>query len=407
MTRQIKTELSYPERLDIPQVTLAEAKEQILMSIELKQKRGAIVLVGESGLGKTQIFGQIAREIGYNLRVIHTAHWGLMGSGIPRKAEGDFFDVAIPSSFPKPGEKCILLFDELNRGLKHAIDQFFSLLEDGRMFNYTLPEDCIVAGTMNPDTENYSVTNIENEAAIRRRLKLLYVLPEFSGWYNHAKSNEFHANTKGPARGKACHPHILEYFKAHPRLLYDGKARDAGKQYICPATVETISEDAYNAESQKIALDSDFVRLRMAASIGNTETTQLIEFLRDSSAMLNATDILNGYKKKAQKAIQSLKGEDNEKLANLCQDIVSSMFADQPDPVKTADCLLRFWKDVPAQLSNSMMEQFQSVAAISHAEKYLTEVMAALADHDDWVELLLRKDTVHQEMDAEVNGSRR
>ena len=125
-TEKEQTELSYPERMDIPQVTLAEAKKQILLSLRSKQRRGCFILVGESGLGKTQIFNQIQKEENYNIHPIHTAHWGLMGSGIPRKAEGGFFDVAVPSIFPKEGEKAILLFDELNQGLKHAISMFNS-----------------------------------------------------------------------------------------------------------------------------------------------------------------------------------------------------------------------------------------------------------------------------------------
>ena len=102
MATKNQNELSYAERLDIPQVTLAEAKEQILMSIEFKQRRGCFILVWEAGLGKTQIFTQIAREVGYRLQPIHSAQYNLMGACIPRKAEGEFFDIAVPSMFPKP-----------------------------------------------------------------------------------------------------------------------------------------------------------------------------------------------------------------------------------------------------------------------------------------------------------------
>ncbi len=400
-TTKKENQLSYAERMDIPQVTLTEAKEQILLSLKSKQRRGCIVLVGESGLGKTQIFGQICKELGYELNPIHTAHWGLMGSGIPRKAEGEFFDVAVPSIFPKQGEKSILLFDELNRGLKHAIAQFFTLLEDGTMFNYTLPEDCIVVGTMNPDTAAYAVTNIENEAAIRRRVKFLYVVPEFTGWYHHAKTENFHGNTAGPAKDKCCHEDILGYFKANPKLLYDDKARDQGKQYICPATVETISEDAYNMAADRIPLTGPFARVRFAASIGVTGTTQLIEYIKDSAVMIGATDILSGYTVKAQKGIKSLvKSEQHEKLTDLCENVLALLFADKPTVKQTAPCFLNFCKDLPHEISANMVFQMAETAKQANAHTYLIELMEDLQLYKDWIDFQLRLDNNHRKVEA-------
>ena len=400
-----KTDLSYPERLDIPQVTLSEARDQILLSLKSKQRRGCIVLVGESGLGKTQIFSQICKELEYNLNPIHTAHWGLMGSGIPRKAEGDFFDVAVPSVFPKPGEKSILLFDELNRGLKHAIAQFFTLLEDGSMFNYRLPEDCLVVGTMNPDTAAYAVTNIENEAAIRRRVKFLYVIPEFTGWYNHAKTEKFHAGTAGPAQDKPCHPQILEYFKANPKLLYDDKARDQGKQYICPATVETISEDAYNMEADNISTHGSYARIRYSSSIGLTGTAQLIEHIKDSSVMLGATDILNGYTKKAQKAVKQLaKNGQQEKLADLCENVLSLLFAEKPDVRATVVSFLGFCGDLPPELTTNMLFQMNETAKQAGASTYLVALMEELQKFDVWTDMQLAIDTNHRKIDEGIRS---
>ncbi len=399
-TDKKKTELSYPERMDIPQVTLAEAKAQILLSLQSKQRRGCIILVGESGLGKTQIFHQIGRELDYNIKPIHTAHWGLMGSGIPRKAEGEFFDVAVPSIFPKKGEKSILLFDELNRGLKHAIAMFFTMLEDGTMFNYELPEDCLVVGTMNPDTAAYSVTNIENEAAIRRRVKFMYVVPEFSGWLEHAKSEHFHAGSAGPAKDKPCHPSVLAYFTANPKLLYDDKAREQGRQYVCPATVETISEDAYNMNAAGIELHEDTARVRFSASIGLTATAQLQEHIKDSSVMLGATDILGGYAKRAQRAVAKLiKQSQQEKLADLCENVLSLLFAEKPDVKKTSPNFLTFCKDLPDELCANMLFQMKETAAQANARPYLDALMSELQDYEEWIQIQLELDANHRKMD--------
>ena len=399
-TEKEKTELSYPERMDIPQVTLAEAKKQILLSLRSKQRRGCFILVGESGLGKTQIFNQIQKEENYTIHPIHTAHWGLMGSGIPRKAEGMFFDVAVPSIFPREGEKAILLFDELNQGLKHAIAMFFTMLEDGRMFNYVLPEDCLVVGTMNPDTAQYAVTNIENNAAIRRRVKFLYIVPEFTGWVNHAKTEAFHANTRGIARDKACHPGILGFIKAHSKLLYDDKARDQGKQYLCPATVETISEDAYNMDKENIPLDGPFASVRFASSIGITVATQLTEFLKDSSVKLTAPDVLNGYNKKSQRTVNQWVAQSRqEKLADLSEDVLRLLFAEKHKVKAVAPHFLNFCKDLPEELTSSMLTQMAKTAEMANAGPYLDELMDVLQDYEDWIQMQFSLDNNHREVD--------
>lgn len=398
-TDKKETTLSYAERMDIPQVTLAEAKQQILLSLKSKQRRGCIVLVGESGLGKTQIFSQICREEGYNLKPIHTAHWGLMGSGIPRKAEGEFFDVAVPSIFPKKKEKAILLFDELNRGLKHAIAMFFTMLEDGSMFNYRLPDECLVAATMNPDTAAYHVTNIENEAAIRRRVKFLYVVPDFTGWYKHAQTPIFHAESSGPAKDKPCHPEVLAYFSAHSKRLYDDKARDQGKQYICPATIETISEDAYNLQSEGLSLIDEAARVRFSASIGITGTIQLQEYIKDSTLVLDANDVIGKYSKRTQKAIQKLAIDQQEKLADLCENVLTLMFAQKPDAKKTAPRFLNFCKDLPPELSANMLFQMKETAVQANARPYLDELMGQLQDYEDWIQIQLQLDKSHRKLE--------
>ena len=398
-------QLSYAERLDIPQVTLAEAKEQLMLSLKSKQRRGCYILVGESGLGKTQIISQLCDELGYALHPIHTAHWGLMGSGIPRKAEGDFFDVAVPSIFPRQGQKSILFFDELNRGLKHAIAQFFTLLEDGRMFNYQIPDDCLVVGAMNPDTAAYAVTNIENEPAIRRRVKFLYIVPEFTGWYNHAKSDKFHNNASGNAKGKPCHPGVLGYIKTNPKMLYDDKARDQGRQYLCPATVETISEDAYNMEGDNVALTGPFGHIRFSSSIGVTCATQMVEYIKNSSVMLGASDVLNGYTRNAQKGIKKLVDtEQHEKLADLCENVLALLFADKPNVKKTTPCFLSFCRDIPEELSANLLFQMRETARQANADLYLIQLVEELQEYDEWIKIQARLDKNHRKVEDGIRS---
>lgn len=393
-------EVKYAEQLDIPRVTLAEAREQIELTAQSKQHRGAIVLVGEAGMGKTQIFHQVAKKLGYDVTPIHTAQFGLMGGGIPRKAEGDFFDIAVPSIFPQPGQKSIVLFDEINRGLKHAISMFFNLLEDRTMFNYRLPDDCVVAATMNPATAGYAVTAIESEPAIRRRVKFLYVIPSYSGWLEYAASDAFHRNSLSAARGKACHPSILGYFKQSANSLYDKKAKEQNKQYTCPATIETISEDAWNIEaSGKHSLHDHFAHTRFSSSIGLTMSSQLCAYIKDHTVMLGADDVLYKYSSVKKRVKQMVKKSLHEPLADLSGNVLQLLFAETPPLKKTSKNFLDFCIALPNEMAANMLYQMKEVAAQSNAESYMHELMGALQDYDDWIDLQVKIDKSHRSVD--------
>jgi len=394
----------YAELRDIPQVTLAEAAAQIRLSLEFHQRRGCIVLVGDSGIGKTQIWSQIAHDTGYTVVPIHTAHWGLMGSGIPVRTLEDFFKVAVPEIFPKGDEKKIILFDELNRGLKHAINQFFTMMEDGRMFNYVVPKQCLVAGTMNPSTAEYNVTSIENEAAIRRRVKFFYVLPDLKGFMKHAATERFHLFGQGAAKDKACHPGILDYFRAKPNNIYDWKALKEQKQYNCPANIETISEDSYNMEAKGIPLNSEFAMQRFAASIGVTMASELSAHLKDSSLTIGADDVLRRFSK-VKNAIQKM--VDNamhEPLADLDQNVLRLMFATTPDVEDTAKNFLKFIELHPLEMAGAMLFQMRSIAEENKSEEYLNSLMRELQDYDSWCNLQLEIDNNYRGMEEKIRS---
>jgi len=232
MTQEEKT-MHYAEQHDIPEVSLSEVKKQVVLSIKAQQYRGVPILVGEAGTGKTQIFKQIAKELDRKLIVIHTASYGITGTGVPsvkapenatEEEKMNFFRMRVPDIFPKQGDKAIILFDEINRGAKHAINMFFNLLEDRRMYNYVLPEDCLVCGTMNPATKGYNVTEIAQEPAIRRRVKFYYVVDSFVEFISHAKSKAFHAfSSVKAAKGRKLYPALLSYYEAYSNLRCKGK----------------------------------------------------------------------------------------------------------------------------------------------------------------------------------------
>jgi hypothetical protein len=258
---------------------------------------------------------------------------------------------------------------------------------------------------MNPDTGAYQVTPIEGEAAMRRRIKFLYVVPEFTGWYKHAQTPFFHESTTSPARDKPCHPSILAYFQANPKQMYDAKARDAGKQYLCPATIETISEDAYVLESKGISLYGDVARVKYSSSVGLTATNMLLEFIKDSTVVLGATDIVYKYSKRTQAAVKRLSEESlQEKLADLCENVLTLMFADKPDAKKAAKNFLNYCTDLPEEIRANMLFQMKETAKQANALAYLDALMGELQHYEDWIQIQLKLDSNHRKLDDKLRS---
>lgn len=402
MARQQENEnkkVDYAELHDMPKATISEACEQIELSIEMRQRRGCYVLVGESGIGKTQIIEQIARRRKMRVCTIRTAHYGLMGAGIPstKQTKPGFFDIVVPSVFPNPDEPSIVLFDELNQGLQHAIAMFFSMLENGEMFNYKLPDESIVIGTMNPATAQYAVTTIENNAALRRRIKFLYIIHDFKGWLKHAESTMFHGPGSSPVSlNKPCHPAILSYFRVKPNNIYDAGARDNNKLYCCPANIETLSADAYALENTGHDLFGDMAALRYSASIGTTMTAELVRHIKDNSTTINPEDVLTNFKKVRSSIKKLIDNSMHEVLAELDQNVLQILFSTTP-PVKiAAENFVLFVEAHSKDMATAMLTQLKKVAKDNNAESYLKQLMRELQEHDRWSEIHLKIDGNHR-----------
>jgi hypothetical protein len=397
MASEKKADVKYTEILDIPQVTISEAEAHLRLSLDSNQHRGAVILVGESGLGKTQIVQQIAESTGRRLAMLNLAQFLTMGAGVPQRTETGHFTIAVPDFFPKPGEKAILFCDEVNQGAPHSLAMFYNLIEDRRLYNYVLPDDCLIVGAMNPSGGSYAVSAIERSPAFRRRVKFMYVISDFRGWLGHAASTAFHNGSKGPAKGKACHPNVLAFIRAHPSALYDGRARDAGKQYTCPATVETVSEDCWNMLANCAhALDSDFAHTRFASSIGNAMATQLCEYIRDSSTTIGADEVLTKYKTVQEKVIQLRDNSGQAQLADLSTNVVQLMFATTPDVEKTADNFLAFLRDLPRDQMASVCTSLRTVASNTNSMVYFRQFIIELNGRPDWCAIQQDMDQTHR-----------
>jgi len=408
-----KAQMSYTELYDIPSGSIADIKEQLRFSMRHKAFRGVWCIVGEAGMGKSQIVHQLAEEEEARVCDIRTAHFGLMGTGIPsvKDAKGvDFFKIKLPEVFPAEGEKAIVMFDEINQGQQHAISMFFSMIEDRQMFNYFLPESALVVAMMNPNTAQYTVTQIENNAALRRRLKFIFAVPTTRSFLDHAATDLFHStevDINALGGRKPCHPDILEFFENKAEMIDDKKAREQNKQYTCPATIQTISLDAYLMENSGMNLGGTFASVRFAASIGETATNQLSAFLRDRSTAISPEDVLRNYGKVRKKVATLVKNTNQEALMDLNMNVLEILFAKQFEVDEVAENFVRFIDTQPPENVGAIMNSMKRVAQSNNAEEYLKTLMRKMYTFDEWVAAHKKLDKSHRAVDDDFKKSRK
>lgn len=402
-------EFTYYEQHDIPTASVSEIKKQLRTTWEHKQFRGAYCIVGEAGMGKSQIVHQLAEDVNAEICDIRTAQFGLMGTGVPSTTgakSNDHFKIKLPGIFPKEGDRAIILFDEINQGQPHAIAMFFSMIEDRRMFDYVLPEDVMVVALMNPATANYAVTTIENNAALRRRLKFVYAIPSFSDWIKHAKTERFHSTAVDLAclgEAKACHPEVLKYFQNNATAIDDKKARIQNKQYTCPATIQTISLDAYVLDKEKEALYGETAKIRFASSIGNTAATALCAYIQDNSIMIDPLQLLTNYKAVKSRVTKLVKNDKIEILSELNVNVLSVLFSEKPAIKKVAKNLVTFLSSMPNDIVGSVLMTMEAVADENGAQQYLDDLMYFMQDLDGWMDLNNRQDSSHKKIANALN----
>jgi len=345
------------------------------------------------------------------VKIIRTAQFGLLASGVPmtKNLEEGFFKIALPTIFPQPGEKAIVLFDELNQGLQHSLATFFSLLETGEMYGYRLPPGCIIVGTMNPSTAQYAVTQIESNAALRRRLKFFYIAHSANDWINYARTPKFHRRDKDmPVFGgesHPCHPTIHDYYRINPRKINDDNAREQSKQYTCPATIQTISLDAYILEAAGVSLASQTAVNRFAASIGFTGAIHLTQFIEDRDAFIDAEKILKGDKNELDKVIKAVSNNRSDIVGEVAQNLVSSLFSLRLPPERAAKNFLALYKEIPSDIQNSMVSVLAPTATREQGRDYLRQFHRTLATLPGWLELNVQSAADFSELHDQIQRS--
>lgn len=363
------------EQLGIPTATLAEARNVVELCFETQH---VPCLIGEAGIGKTQLMKQITEDLGWEIVVFFLAHREREDlSGIPfptadQLAYRFLCEEAIKNVIL--GDKSTLIvLDEWNRGEKPILNAAFTMMEDRKFGAHHLPDHVHIAACMNPSGGSYTVCEAEKDPAFRRRLCFLAVQVNIAVWVDWAIN-----------RGMV-HQDIIDFIRLQPQFLNDTATRDAGKVYGNPASWEKVSTLQKTMESKGLKLsangrDERTFRLACAGYIGMAAAETYLVYLKENATMISPEDVLMRYSRVQKKVLRLIKKGRNDAISELYTAVSLTLFTDEPMPEKCAKHLGAFFGDLPPDMAMALFKQIGAHSEELGKAEYMSELTRELTD---------------------------
>jgi len=307
------------------------------------------MLVGTHGVGKTESVVQFCRDNGYMLKTINLGTLSDSGDliGIPDVigesnskmtvfGTPDWIVEIVNYSTKNPKSKAIIYLDEINRARRDLLQAVFSLVLEKRIHTIKFPTNVKVIAAMNPNTEDYIVTDMSDKAFLDR-FCFIKVSPSTDEWLDYAKVNKFDNS-------------IVEFISAQPELLQQ-KSEEFSFDEIQPSrrSWEFISKIT------KTNMDKSLLKELAFGVVGVPATIAFFKFLEDDkNKPLTGEEIVKSYLKFKEKIVEMSKNKDEKRfdLLKITGDNVLS-YVNQMTEFKEDDFknLEGFLLDIPMEIS--------------------------------------------------------
>lgn len=276
------------EKLGVGSIGIASVP-RVLDLIWAMPKRLTVCLVGETGIGKTPIVHQWAKNKGFPVVVLNLGHMSSEDMSMSMfNEDATNFDFVMPKYIHEINELArknpgvVFFLDEINRCGKEIVNKFFTIPDERRIHDFKLEDNVLIVAAMNPSDGTYMVNNAERDHAIRKRLSFIFATHDLVGFLNNAREQDFHKD-------------VVDFVRMMPNHLYGTAARDAGRAFECPSSWEKVSNVLKAADSARINLLSAEVQVVVQGQIGMGASAPFFEFLRDRNSLISPEEVFTAY----------------------------------------------------------------------------------------------------------------
>jgi len=285
-------------------VTITDMK-QIMRDSYANEKcrRWTITMIGESGIGKSWIVEQVAKELNIGfLRLVGTGLESCDVRGFPMpvrklhsngyakddvaKVMADYYSTEPVYKFQlletlqqafSPGWKGILFLDEFAQATKEVQDVFFQIIYDRRMDEKILSDDVMVISAMNPPNLNEYMLSKISKAALDR-LEMYVIDPTAGEWIKWARS--YGVDTR-VSEFIAEHPAVYDRNKG--RRLHNLSDKMSMYQSLEAKTIgeEVVDEETGEKQVRTQVIIPHHVKAQIYATLDPESADMFIKYLRE------------------------------------------------------------------------------------------------------------------------------
>lgn len=256
-----------------------------------KNKKKSALIIGASGIGKSQITQNIAREKGCNFidfRLLTMSETDLKGIPFPSEdnKKAIFLHLDIFPDEERDGKEGILLLEELTSANRSLMSTLYQLVLDREIGGYKLPDGWMIVATGNREEDSGEFYVMPAPLADRF---LIYELSnsgtEFvDDWVDWAYDNEIAVE-------------IIAFIRKFPKSLhdFDRDLHDEGMiVFPTPRSWESVSDIIkFDRGKNPKALSKQAQNL-IISGVGPIYGHQFVSFYNSKNNLPNIADILNG-----------------------------------------------------------------------------------------------------------------
>lgn len=271
--------------------------------LELCMKaRVPALLVGHSGVGKTQIIAEFAEKLfpEHNYMKIAASQQDPGDFvGLPYKKDIEVVksdkkkNIETVTMWARPGwmkfDPMVVFFDEVNQCHQDVESALFSLVDEKHIHTHSLHEDSVIVAAMNPPISKYSTAKPLSDAFLKRFVVIPFT-PEPKEFLDWAKNS-----------GGRIDKSLLKLMQMHEDVTGLNESLDLTFTVTpSPRQVERASKllSVLKKDSPKSMEDIDFLSDIVKSTLGTEAAAKYIAFQKSQVKPLEFQDILKSWGEK-------------------------------------------------------------------------------------------------------------
>ncbi len=348
-----------------------------LKSAELVIATGEVpLLVGESGIGKTALANELAKQNHWSLIVIdgNLLKEGEIG-GLPtievyaqvnesgERVERKTTVYAVHNKLREiddeisKGNTVLLFIDEINR-CEHTVQQeLMNLILNREINGYKLHKEVKLLAAMNPSGKygsDFDYQVVDMDAAQENRFVWLYMEPDYHGWVDWASE-------------VGLEPKVIEFIMTFPEYLH--KINEDGIR-ATPRSYERISKAYKLYQEQKTSIPRAVFLNVVRGNVGKLIAEEFISFVEaDHSPLISFEDVF-GEGTLLEEIVSRIQEETHTRLYLSAKNILKSLEAyvksNQEVVDSSIDRLIELLRLYPVDLRVGIMKDIRR----SYSEVY-------------------------------------